>query len=204
MAKKEIVKTEETSIALVKRQVNKAVEAAKALTIKTETDLTAAADLLGKVKQVGKIVAAEEKKQLVPARATVDAIRTFWSPYKTAYQEAEDIVKGKVLEYRKRATAATEAKEEKVLDKVDRGELSAEEGMERIAKIAPPATTTSAANGKIEIHKRRVAVIVDEAALPREYLVPNTVKINEAVLRQGLTVPGVKVEEREEVHTYNG
>ena len=196
---------ENKDIAVVKQQVTKAFNRAEEITIKKDDDLVPAAEFLTKIKSLGKLIAAEEKKQLDPARATVMAIQSFFKPFKEKYAEAEQIVKNKVLEYDNKKRQAAAKKEAEIAAKVDEGKLSFEQGAKKIEKInTPPASIKTESGAKIQYRTDKKIVLTDMKALAKavadgevvaDILTLNSVVARDLVIKNGMKIPGVKVEE---------
>jgi hypothetical protein len=188
--------SDDKSIALVKEQATKAIDAVKNTKIKTDEDLGVATDIIVKVAKVGKMIKAEEKKQLDPAKATLAAIKDFWRPFIEANTLARQVLEKEILDYRAKIAAKNEAKREKIVDKVSAGDTSFDKGAQQIEKVQDVQKTIHTDEGKTMTRKHKVVEIVDESKLPREYLKPDVVKIN-AAAKGGVEIPGVVVTEKE-------
>ena len=178
----------------IKAQVTKAIEAASVLVIKTADDLTAATTLLGKIKQVGKLITSKKNSITKPLNEALRNARAFFSPVETQYSEAEAIVKNKMIAYQDAQTALAEKEAGKIEKKVEAGKMSFEQAAEKLDQVTPQKNVTTEA-GAAQFRKIKEAVIRDEMKLPREYLVPDMVKIRKVALA-GVAIPGVEVIEK--------
>jgi len=75
--------------------------------------------------------------------------------------------------------------------------MSFEKAAEKIEEIIPQKNIITN-NGAIQFRTIKDVVIEDETKLPREFLVPNMVKIRKVAL-EGVEIPGVKVVEKQTV-----
>ncbi len=189
-------KIDEKSIALVKEQATKAIDAVKKTKIKNDEDLQGATEIIVKVAKVGKMLKAKEKKQVDPAKATLQAIKDFWRPFIDANAEARSTLERAILDYRAKIAKKNEAKREKIADKVEEGTTSFDKGAQQIQKVQDVQKTQHTAEGKTMTRKIKEVQIVDESKLPREYLMPDKIKIN-AAAKGGVEIPGVIVREKE-------
>jgi len=188
-------------LAILKQQVPKAVAAATALKIKTAQDMIKATDILGKIKSVGKMVRERMEAPVKIAYKAYKDVKTeqdkVFGPFVRGCDEAESIVKGKMIEYQDIQIAKAEKKTEQIEKKVESGEMSFEKAAEKIIEATPQKNVTTD-NGAVQFRTRDVVEIEDETKIPREYLIPDMVKIKKVALA-GVEIPGVRVVKRREV-----
>lgn len=179
-------------LAIVKTQVSKAVATAQELQIKEKADLVLATDILSKIKSVGKII--QEKKEGItkPLNEALKNARDLFRPIEAQWQEAETIVKQKMVAYQIVEEKKVEKKEEKIAEKVDSGKMSFEKAAEKIEKIEKVENKIEGKTGEIQFKTIKKVIIEDATKLPREYLIPDDVKIRKDALT-GIEISGVKV-----------
>ena len=187
----------EKSLTPIKVQVSKAVAAANALIIKTVDDLPAATSLLGKIKTVGKMITDKKNTITKPLNEALKNARAFFSPVEMQYSDAERIVKSKMIAFQSAETLRAVKKTEVIEKKVETGKMTFEKAAEKIEEVTPPKNITTTA-GAAQFRTVKVAVIDNESLLPREYLVPDMVKIRKVALA-GVAIPGVRVVEEQRV-----
>jgi len=194
-------KIESKDVVVVKQQVTKAYNSAEEIEIKSETDLAPAADFLKKVKTVQRLVTQEEKKQLDPARATVDAIRSFWRPMKDKIDEAEKIVKKKILAFDRVQSEARAKKEAQLSARVEKGTMKFGTAVKKMDDLPTVQTAIETDKGAVTFKIERKVFVENESQIPDEYWMLDMVKIRGAALGnkakgiEPVEIPGVKVVE---------
>ena len=182
-------------LAILKQQVPKAVAAATALKIKTAQDMIKATDILGKIKSVGKMVRERMEAPVKIAYKAYKDVKTeqdkVFGSFVRGCDEAESIVKGKMIEYQDIEVAKAEKKTEQIEKKVEDGKMSFEKAADKIIEATPQKNVTTD-NGAVQFRTVKEVVIEDESKLPREYLIPDMAKIKKVALA-GVEISGVKV-----------
>lgn len=129
-------------------------------------------------------------------------------------READSLVREKVIVYRRRREAAYEEARLAEQRAADAERLAREADFAGAEGIAVQATalaeqqravvdvapvTARVEGGAATTRGRWVAEVVDEGLVPREFLKPDTVKINAAVRGGARDIPGVRIELRSEL-----
>ena len=187
-------------LTIPKQQASKALSAAQALAINDNEGLVAGTNLLGKIKAAQKLITAKKQAITKPINEALREVRSLFATLENNISEAEGIVKNKMLVYEEAVSAVAEAKEAKLAMRVEKGTMRFDTAQAKIETIERVGTTR-ATNGGVQFRVRKVAVVTDISKLPLEYLVPDMVKINQAI-KAGKTIPGVTIEERKEVAGY--
>ena len=184
------MKTNTKELAVIKTQVSKAVITAQQLQIKTKEELEGATSILSKIKAVGRLI--QEKKESItkPLNEALKNARDLFRPLEVQWSEAEGIVKQKMVAFQISEEKKVEKKEEKIAEKVDNGKISFEQATTKIEKIERPENQV----GNTTFKTIKKVVIEDEIKLPREYLIPDEVKIRKDALA-GIEIAGVKIVE---------
>jgi hypothetical protein len=181
----------------IKAQVTKAEAAANSLQVKTADDLTAATELLGKIKTVGKLITGKKESITKPLNEALKNARAFFAPLEQSWWNAEKIVKDKMIVYQNAELAKAAKKTEVIEKQVESGKMSFDKAADKIEAITPQKNVTTDA-GAAQFRTVKEVVIEDESKLPREYLVPDMVKIRKVALA-GIAIAGVKVVEKQAV-----
>lgn len=182
-------------LAPLKRKLSTAVEHANSLEIKNQEGLIKATDFLGTVKKLGKEVTLLKKLYTDPAQQIIKVARAMFGPAEASHKEAEDIIKSKIVAYQMELQKKADIKVEKIIDKMDNGEIDGEQASAKIEAVTPK-TMVEANNGAVQFRTVKEVLIKDETMLPREYLVPDLDKIRKVVLA-GVVIPGVEVVEKQ-------
>src|SRR3990167_3914142 len=182
------MKTNTKELAVIKTQVSKAVITAQQLQIKTKEELEGATSILSKIKAVGRLI--QEKKESItkPLNEALKNARDLFRPLEAQWSEAEGIVKQKMVAFQISEEKKVEKKEEKIAEKVDTGKISFEQAATKIEKIERPENQV----GNTTFKTIKKVVIEDATKLPREYLIPDEVKIRKDALA-GIEIAGVKI-----------
>ena len=188
-------------LAPIKTQVSKIEQSATALTIKTADDLTQATEILGQIKQAGKQITEKKEAITKPLNEALKSARAFFAPIEAIWSNAERIVKDKMLTYQREQLAIAAKKTEVIEKKVEAGKMTFEKAAEKIEAVTPEKSLASE-NSAVQFRTVKKVVIEDESKLPREYLVPDMVKIRKVALA-GVEIAGVKVVEEQSIASVN-
>lgn len=187
-------------VALIKKQASRAVSFAQELQIKTKDDLEKAVGLLAKIKTVGRILKATKEKFTKPANEIMKSARDLFLPFEQQCIQAESIVKEKMIGFNETEELKAKKKKLEIQKKVVNGEISPEEAAEEMEKIIPDKTI-KIDDSRIQYKVIKEVIIDDLNKIPREYLVPDMVRIRKEVL-EGKQIAGVKIVEKKIVASY--
>jgi hypothetical protein len=191
------VDTKEVSI--VKQQATKALTAAEALNITTQEDYESATDMLSKIKTVGKMISERKKAITAPLMESLNSVRDLFKPIEQSHANAERIIKDKMLDYQRKLDEDREKEKARIAARVEKGTMKAETAIKKVEEMAPVPTSAKGKVGQVVTRTIKRVRITDETKIPREYLMPNMALINEAVLKQGVEIPGVEMYEEKTI-----
>jgi len=194
---KKIDITKVNDLAPIKKQVSLVGSSANSLKINSAPDLVKATDILGKIKSIGKDIKKWRESITKPLNEALKNARDLFRPLENDWSEAERIVKKKMVDFNVKQQAKAAEKEAKIEKQVEKGEIDMEKGAEKLEKVAPP-NKIEADKGSIQFRTIKKIVIFDKSKLPREFLIPDTVKIRKVALA-GIDIAGVKVVEEKQV-----
>ena len=171
-----------------KEQVSHVQVAANDLQVLTAEDMLRASDLLNQVKKVAKSIT--EQKELItrPLMAGLAEARNLFKPFELSYTEAEKTIKAKMLTFSIAEEERIEKEKARVEARVEKGTMRVDTAIEKLGAI----DGGKASMGKSSLKKVTKIRIVDVTLIPNEFMVPDLTKITEAVLKNGLTIPGVE------------
>ena len=188
----EEMETKEVSV--VKQQATKALGAAQELEIADDEGMVGATDLLSKMKSVAKMI-KERKEQITrPLMEALESARGLFKPIETNLAEAERVVKTKMLAYNAEQDRKAEAERLKLAKRVEKGIMKPETAVAKMEAIQAAPANVQGKTGAMAFRTIKKYRVTDESKLPREYLMPDTAKINEA-LKAGKEVPGAEAYE---------
>lgn len=181
----------EKELSVVRGQATKALAAANELVIQTDADMESAADVLSKIKKVGKLIKERKEQITQPLNDALKSARGLFAPLEQNHEEAERVIKNKMLAYQREVADRNRIEQERVAARVEKGTMKQETA---VAKIESQQEVKKQAEGKVgKVTTRKITKyrVVDETKLPREFLIPNISKINEA-LKAGQEVSGAE------------
>ncbi len=180
------------SIAIVEKKVSKQEAEATALIIKDESTMEKAVTMLSEANKVSDALAIDKDKILDPAKAVVKEINDRYKPAETILKNVIATIRTKMMEYQKKVDAENKAKEQKLLDRVDRGTMKNETAARKVEELPQAAAPVTTSAGMVQWMIVKKLVIEDEKKIPREYLDINEVRIK-AAIKEGKVVPGAKM-----------
>ena len=187
----------EKELALIKEETNKAIAIANDIKIANIEDEARAIELLKKIKEVGQLITTKKEAITKPINEALKNARSFFSPFENQYDEAERIIKNKLIAFRAEQTKKQEIATAKIEKKVEEGKMDFKIANEKLTAIQLPKTI-EAQQASVQYRTIREVVIEDESKLPREYLVPNMARIKEDALA-GREIAGVKIVEKQTI-----
>ncbi len=183
--------------------VNTLVEKAKELDICDASTNEFGIGLLSKIAEGKKRAEAQRKQFTDPLNQSLKAINAFFKNLTAPLDEADTIIRNKVLIFR-RAEEERARKEAEELQKKLEEEAKKQAEIEKKEVIVPPPvvaqtppTTMTAKNGSATVRKVWDFEIEDEMAIPREYLVPDPVKIRQAIKEGIREIKGIRIYQKE-------
>lgn len=183
---------DEKELTEVKQQVSNVQLAANSLSVTNQEESDKATALLKQVKEAEKFMTAKKEEITRPLMSSLAKIRDLFKPIEGNLADATKTIKAKILAWTIEEQDKKEKEAARISARVEKGTMKAETAANKLETISKDAPKS---NLRI-IKKVRV---VDEMAIPREYLVPNMTMITEAVLRQGASIPGVEVYEEKSI-----
>ena len=190
---------ETKELTVLKGQVSKLENQANAVTIGTQEEYALAVDIVAKLKAFDSELTQKKESITKPLNEALRNARAIFAPIEAQFEKAEAIIKGKLLDYKRKKDAEVAAKEAKIAEKVGDGRMKIETAEKKIEAIERVETTTRGKVGEVQIRKVKKFRIVDAVALPRQYLIPDLVLIRRDAVNNNIRIPGVEVYEEETV-----
>ena len=174
-----IIPTKE--VAKTNKEVLSLQERARTLVIKTQSDMSVAADLLEGIKRAKEVITNRRKEITQPIMDALKSVKDLFSPLEDALKSADDLVRSQVKMYVTIVEQKAEAKREKIEARLEKGTLRQDTALQMLSEVEAPEKTTHGVAGKITIRTIQKLEIFDESLLPREYLVPDRLAITKAL-----------------------
>jgi hypothetical protein len=189
----------EKEIKEYRSQVSFVQKGADSLTITSPDDMAKASDLLVAVGKVEKAVTERKEAITRPLMTALASARDLFKPLEVGYAEAKKTIKGKMLDYSVAEEERINKEKERVEKRVEKGTMRVDTAVKKLEGIGNAPTSFSGGSSKSSLRTVTKVRVVDESLLPREYLVPDMQKIQEAVLKQKLSVPGTETYEEKSI-----
>lgn len=183
---------ENTDLEVPKAELNTIIATANLLVIENATDMEYATDLRHSVKEIKKKLTDRKEEMTRPLMQALASTRDLFRPLETLYSEAEKTINGKMLEFQDAEAERIKAQKVEAVKSLESGEITPETAIEKMAEAGTVPTSVEGKRGKITTRVVPKVRVIDESLIPREYLVPDLVKIAEAILQKGLEVPGAE------------
>ena len=197
-----------------KGQVTKATAAATAMVIDSNEALTQATDLLGKIKKVAKFVTEKKDGFTRPAyqayKEIMSKAKDMFDPLIDDCAEAERLVKGKMIAFRNAENERVRKEQEAIAKKAEEGRLKPETAAKKMEAVQETAVANKveAKAGGVVFKKVKKVIVIDKQAVinavSQGVVVADAVDLNmrvitDLVVKQGIAIPGIKVDEVDEV-----
>ena len=185
------------NLIIVKNNVTKATNAADELVIKNNEELSKATELLVKIKLVAKQVKQEMEKLTKPAKAIIAEAKAKYEPFLDNCEQAEAIVKQKMVAYNLEVQAEARKAEEKILQDFGVGKIKKIETVaKKIDEIEKTQSSVHVDQGSVQFKTIKKVRIVNPNLVPDEYWILNEVLIRKEALA-GKEIPGVEIFEEQ-------
>lgn len=182
-----------------REQVSLVQQQANSLTIASDEDMAKGSDLLDVVKKIETAI-IERKEQITrPLMTALASARDLFKPLETGHAEAKKTIKAKMLDYTIKEEERIALEKQRVEGRLERGTMRQDTAIKKMEEIGDVKTSFAGSNAKTSIRTITKVRIIDDTLLPREYLVPDMAKIQDAVLKQKLTVPGTETYEEKSI-----
>jgi len=179
----------------IKAKVSKINNNINCLVVKSDQDLELATDLLGGIKNVGREIKEKKENITKPLNEALRNVRAFFAPVESQWIGAERKVKMIMVDYNNFKQAEARKKIEVIEKKVEKRTMTFESAADQIESVSPKKSVEGK-TGAVQFRTVREVIITDEKKLPREYLVPDMVKIRKVALA-GVAISGVTVAEKQ-------
>lgn len=186
-------------ITLIKSNSTRALNAAMALEIKSDEDYQAAGELKLNLTKLNKMITATKEKITKPISEALKNARELFSPAENSYKTANTLVTKKMIDWDDYKEKKAEEERAKIQAKVDSGYIKPETAEQKLEEVVEAPLGTKSNTGTVFAKKVKRVRITNEILIPREYLVIDMVKLNQAMLREGKEVPGAEIYEEKQL-----
>jgi len=185
-------KTTEKNLAPYQKSTSLVLEKACGMMVRNDEEIKIATDILSEIGTIEKNVKAEREKLTKPALEIVKWARRVFGPIEKKCQEAEYIIKDKMISYNKILEDKNKKKLEQISKKVASGKMDIDKASEKVEDLKSQNNYQGDEGGKIQFKRIKRIYYTDESKLPRKYLIPNERLIREDLL-SGMKISGAEV-----------
>lgn len=172
----------------LEKQAKPSIAKVSDLTIKSQSDFELAGKLLGEVKELAKQAKAKEETFTVPLNKLLKDTRELFKPFRDLVNKVEIDTKGKMLEF-----IESNKKEALKLE-----QQFADGKIKKVSTVVEKINALDTTSQFSQLRKVWTAFEVDGSQTPREFLVPDTQAIREA-LKAGRKVKGWEWKQVEQI-----
>lgn len=170
------------------KEVSTIVDYSKVV-VNSQPTLAKAHQQLGILKGVKKNIKEQKDGIVKPINEALKNIRELFAPVEKKINVIEDYLKGQVLDYNQKLAEEEKKKEKEAAEKLAKGE--------DIGKATKSLEKTQEKKAAIKnVRKIKKLKITDVNKIPREFMIPDEVKIRQALLA-GAKVEGAELYEEE-------
>ena len=188
-------------VSVVKSNATRALKTVEELQINSDEDYRTAGEIKIKITSILKMAKSLEDKITKPLSEALKNTREMFNPAKTSCKIANELLIGKMIAYDDLKEERARLEKEKIAAKVESGYIKPETAERKIEEIVVAPQGTKSNNGSNIVRKIKRVRIINESLIPREYLVVDMVKLNQAMLREGKEVPGAETYEEKTMAT---
>jgi len=188
-------------IKVIERQATTLVDAAEKIEILNSDGMLYAGEMRRKIKDFGKVIKEKKESITKPMNEALKQVRSMFAPVEEMYEQAEEVLENKMLEYNQKAEKERLRIEKEAADKLakaqkdlDAGKISEKKADKIVDKLNDELDAAPEAINKSDSFHTRVNKkfrIVSVKDIPLEFMVPDEVKIRQAMMK-GIAVKGVE------------
>jgi len=152
-----------------------------------------ASEIRVQLKAYEKQIKEKRESASKPAYAAYKAIMNMFNPLESKVKETLAIISNEMSRYQEEQDAIAEAAKQKIENRIGEGKgyLKPETAIEKMDAITEPASVISSESGNTMFINKPDCEVEDISKVPLEYLVPDMVKIREA-MKGGTKIEGVR------------
>ncbi len=169
----------------IKSQVLGVQQAAQALVVNSVESMNMATELLSNVSKVEKFITNRKEEITRPLMKSLASLRDLFKPLELGHADAKKTIKAKMLAYQIEEEDRIQKEKDKITKRVEKGTMRADTAVSKLENVGEAPKSNMRETKKVRV--------IDETAIPREYMVPNLIAITEAILRKNETIPGVEM-----------
>lgn len=178
-------------------KIQKAEKEVFDLIILNQKDYETAIELANRLNQTKKVIEAKRKSLTEPIKQSVKDIEEMFKPMEKRLETMIEQIKSRSIEYVTAEEKRIADEKAKIDKKLEDGRLKPETAIRKTQELGTVEKTTQTEAGRMIMKTVKVVKIINEADIPREYLVPDMAKIK-ADIKAGKEIKGVEVVEEKQ------
>lgn len=190
---------EKKELEVFKKEITTSSKTIVNLEIVDESSYKEAVTIGRTVQATLKKITARKEEITKPLNQAIKSTRELFAPLETTAKEIIESIKTKMIDYQREETKKAEEQKAKILDRVERGTMTAETAVRKLNEdiVAPEKTVTSDA-GSATVIKRKAYRVVDKKLVPLDFMEVDMVKVKEA-FKAGQPVHGIEEYEEQNI-----
>lgn len=191
---------ENKDLQIVQEKVGGMKEMIESTVIESDEDIALVSDKIKNVKKLGKYIKDLKDKFVAPAKEIIEQAKGMYDGPIKECANAEVILKNKAEKYLVAKEEKRKKEEDKIAKDLESGKIKKPEtALKKMENLPEQQKSVDTGSSKLQMVKRKVAVIVDESLIPDEYWVVDEVRVRKDALekeKNGLgLIPGVEIKE---------
>lgn len=187
---------ESKTLVPLKAQVTRLEKQANEIVITTAEENALAIDFKAKLRETGKSIKDRKEEITKPLNEALKSARALFAPIESQFENAEQIVSRKLIEYKQKVEAKRHEEEAKIAARVEKGTMKLETAEKKIESLPTIEKTVQTDFGRVQFRKIKKVRITNQDLIPDEYWLVDEVKLRKEALA-GKTIPGCEVYEEE-------
>lgn len=187
------IKNHNDDVKVLEKEIIPFIKKSESLKIKTPDDMAVAAETLSNINKYADAVKKKQESLTKPLNEALKNIRAMFAPLKDSLDDAILKIRGAMTTYQTESKRIADNEAAKIAARVGegKGKISVDTAVKKMSEIDKPKNTVTVENGQIKFKTVQKFEIIDVSLLPKEYILPDEVKIR-AVMKIGTQLPGVR------------
>lgn len=179
------------TIKTLEKEIVPIVTKAQKVIITSTEDLTRATTMLSELNKASDTVEDTKLGITKPLNASLKATRELFKPIEDKLESAITTIRSAMTKYQTQLVWEQKIEQEKIAKRVEKGTLKVETAVKKMEELDTAVDKVVTESGSLTFMEVEKFEVVDITKLPFDYLLPNEVKIRQA-LKAGIKLEGVR------------
>lgn len=191
-------KTNTQEIAVLEKEIGPVVKAAVKVKIESAQHMINATQTLSVINKYADKVKEQKEKITKPLNLALKEAREMFRPLEDNLEDAISAIRGAMTTYQTEQKRIADAEAAKIANRVGegKGKLKVDTAVQKMQEIDRPAEQVATEAGMVKFKTIQKFEVMDVTMLPHEYVLPDEVKIRNA-MKAGIELPGVRYYEEQ-------